>query len=143
MQIFQCPTQASVVSLLAACDLPTADLEPHHFEHFFGCGPVDAPAAIGGVEIHGQVALLRSLAVTTEARGTGCGRRMVAELERHAQAQGVRELYLLTTTAERFFAALGYCEADRHKAPEAIRSTREFAGLCPDSAAFMMKRLAD
>ena len=30
---------------------------------------------------------------------------------------------------------------DRAMAPAAIRSTREFAGLCPASSAFMFKRL--
>jgi amino-acid N-acetyltransferase len=47
----------------------------------------------------------------------------------------------LTDTAEVFFSRLGYTTADRQRAPECIRSTREFAEICPMSAAFMVKQL--
>jgi amino-acid N-acetyltransferase len=55
----------------------------------------------------------------------------------------VRTLFLLTTTAEGFFARLGYLHATRDVAPPAIRSTKEFAGICPASSAFMSKQLRD
>ena len=65
----------------------------------------------------------------------------MAEAERHARSRGVRELYLLTTTAERFFERLGYRRTGRENAPEAIRGTQEFSGLCPSSSAFLVKEL--
>ena len=49
--------------------------------------------------------------------------------------------YLLTNTAERFFERLGYRRTDRENAPEAIRRTQEFSGLCPSSSALMVKAL--
>lgn len=142
MQIFHRPPAHRVRELLAACDLPTADLESRHFESFLGCGTAANPQGIVGLEIFGAVALLRSLAVAEEARGFGCGTALVAAAEHYAKEQGVRELYLLTTTAERFFARLGYTRADRNTAPEHIKRTQEFSGLCPESAAFMAKKLA-
>jgi amino-acid N-acetyltransferase len=72
---------------------------------------------------------------------TGLASELVERAETHAAKYGVRTLYLLTTTAEAFFARRGYHRIDRGVAPAAIRSTREFAALCPASSAFMSKRL--
>jgi amino-acid N-acetyltransferase len=50
-------------------------------------------------------------------------------------------MYLLTMTAEGFFERRGYRRVDRTQAPLAIKSTPEFASLCPASSAFMIKQL--
>jgi amino-acid N-acetyltransferase len=142
-RIHRRPAATAARRLLAECGLPTADLEAPHFEHFFGCGNAQAPDGIVGVEPHGDAALLRSLAVAERSRERGCGRELVAEAERYAWSQGVEEIYLLTTTAERFFAALGYRRAERESAPEAIRATKEFAALCPSDSVLMVKRRGD
>lgn len=140
MHICRHPAEAAAKRLLAECHLPSSDLEPRHFEHFFGCGDKEAPQGVVGLELYGPVALLRSLAVAEKARGKGCGRELVAEAERYAWSQGVKEIYLLTTTAERFFSALGYRHAERESAPEEIRATKEFSTLCPSDSVFMGKR---
>ena len=141
MNIYRNPAGPQVEQLLADCELPASDLSPLHLEHFFACGAAGAPQGVVGLEIYGQFALLRSLAVAADCRGAGCGKALVAQAESHARAAGVVELSLLTTTAERFFERLGYVRAAREDAPEAIRGTREFASLCPSTAAFMVKRL--
>ncbi len=69
------------------------------------------------------------------------GRPWSSTPKTHARSQGVRDVYLLTTTAEDFFARRGYVRIGREKAPRTIRSTREFADLCPASSAFMVKHL--
>jgi amino-acid N-acetyltransferase len=66
---------------------------------------------------------------------------LVAQAERFAHSQGVSRVYLLTTTAEKFFDRLGYRKTDRESAPAPIRQTKEFSGLCPSSSAFMVKAL--
>ncbi len=142
MQIFHRPPESRSRALLAECDLPTTDLESRHFDHFLGCGSAEEPQGIVGLEIFGSVALLRSLAVTEEARGLGCGQALVAGAETYAIEKGVHDLYLLTNTAERFFARLGYSRSERNAAPEPIKRTQEFSSLCPDSAALMVKKLA-
>jgi amino-acid N-acetyltransferase len=141
VNIYRNPPELQVEQLLGACELPASDLSPEHLEHFFACGAAGAPKGVVGVEIYAQVALLRSLAVAPECRGAGCGKALVAEAESYARSRGVAQLYLLTTTAERFFERLGYAHAARESAPEEIRRTQEFSGLCPSSAAFMLKRL--
>ncbi|MDH4190048.1 MAG: arsenic resistance N-acetyltransferase ArsN2 [Betaproteobacteria bacterium] len=141
MNIFRNPPGPQVERLLTESRLPSADLSTVNLEHFFGCGTPQTPKGVVGLEIYGTVALLRSLAVATDSRGIGCAKALVAEAERYARSRGVTELYLLTTTAERFFERLGYRHSVRENAPLAIRETKEFSGLCPASSAFMTKRL--
>ncbi len=119
----------------------TSDLESRHFDNFLGCGTPEGPRGVVGLEILGSVALLRSLAVAEETRGLGCGKALVAEAENYAKDKGARELYLLTTTAESFFARLGYSRVERKTAPDQIKHMNEFSALCPDRAAFMVKKL--
>jgi len=141
MNIFRNPAEKEVKNLLTECQLPTSDLSPEQFEHFFGYGTVQTLKGVVGLEIYGTTALLRSLAVAPDFRGIGCGNALVVEAERYAQSKGVSELYLLTTTAEEFFERLGYRRSIREVAPEAIRQTKEYSGLCPSSSAFMVKVL--
>jgi len=65
----------------------------------------------------------------------------VAQAELFARSQGAEEIYLLTSTAERFFERLGYARVLREAAPVAIQQTQEFSALCPSSSALMVKRL--
>ncbi len=139
--ISQRPALSAAVGLLAAAGLPTEDLTERHCEHFFFTGAAAQPDALVGLELYGDVALLRSLAVTEPRRNSGAGSRLLAHAERYAQGRGVKRLYLLTTTEEAFFAKRGYLRADRDAAPDAIRATREFSGICPASSAFMVKQL--
>ncbi len=143
MHIHARPRTAKVMNLLAACSLPNADITEKKLEHFFGCGAQDDPQGVVGIELYGEVALLRSLAVDKGARGRGCGKRLVQEAERYAARCGVKRLYLLTTTAERFFQALGYAKVDRDSVPDPIRGTTEFTSLCSASAVVMAKDLRE
>ncbi|MGB6356936.1 MAG: arsenic resistance N-acetyltransferase ArsN2, partial [Steroidobacteraceae bacterium] len=125
------PAPASARGLLAAANLPSSDLTDEQLTKFFYCGPAAAPSALIGLEIYGADALLRSLVVDPSVRSAGLGSALVAHVETHAAKHDVGTLYLLTTTAEAFFARRGYGRIDRSAAPAAIRSTKEFAGLCP------------
>ena len=139
--IQQRPARSAATSLLEREKLPASDLTDEHLEQFFFTGPASVPTAIVGLELYGSVALLRSLVVNTDVRSAGIGTALVGHAENHARSQGVQSLYLLTTTAEPFFARRGYVRIDRAAAPAAIQSTREFANLCPASSAFMFKQL--
>ena len=135
------PTRSGAMRLLESANLPISDLGDAQLEHFFFIGKATAPIALVGLELHGEHALLRSLVVAPSARSAGVGTALAEHAETHARLQGVRELFLLTTTAEEFFARRGYGRIDRDEAPEAIRTTREFADICPASSAFMVKHL--
>lgn len=141
IQISSRPTLQVAIQILQDAELPTEDLTESHVEYFFYAGLPAKPTGLVGLEIFGDVALLRSLAVVPERRGFGEGQQLLAHAEREAWAKGVRTIYLLTTTAEDFFSKYGYARASREAAPAAIRSTKEFSGICPASSAFMAKQL--
>jgi amino-acid N-acetyltransferase len=135
------PRLSAAKNLLESAGLPTEDLTERHCENFFYTGSAESPSGLVGLEIFGDVALLRSLVVTAQRQGTGAGSALLVHAETAARAAGVAAIYLLTTTAQSFFEKRGYGHAVREAAPEAIRSTREFAGICPASSAFMMRTL--
>jgi amino-acid N-acetyltransferase len=141
MDIFANPDESAVKKLLSESDLPVADIAGQSLQHFFGCGSGLRLEGVIGLELYGDAALLRSLAVAPGRRRAGWGSKLVAHAERHAQDQGVKSLYLLTTTAEGFFLRRGYTRIPREDAPPAIKRTREFSGICPVSSAFMVKML--
>lgn len=131
----------ALTALLSTCGLPVADIERGGPAAFFGAFSGDALAGVVGLERYGAVGLLRSLAVQPAHRGSGLGRMLAAHAEQQAAAQGVRSLYLLTTSAATFFASLGYDTLPRTEAPAAIQATAQFSGLCPAASTFMCKRL--
>lgn len=101
----------------------------------------DMPAGFGGLEIHDDQALLRSLVALPPVRHRGIGSAMVEVLETEAVARHIRALYVLTTDCVGFFARLGYAPCGRDDVPAAIRATAQFSALCPASATAMSKPL--
>lgn len=135
------PELRGTIALLEAQALPTQDLVDADLSHFFFAGSPEAPVGLVGLELYGPNALLRSLVVMETERRRGLGAQLLERVETHAREQGVRSIYLLTLTAERFFAQRGYRVVERERAPPSIQRTREFASLCPASSAFLTKTL--
>src|SRR5215470_15043098 len=99
------------------------------------------PVGFGGLEVFGSDALLRSLVTLPPLRQTGMGAAMVAVLEIEARALKCRAVYLLTTSDTNFFARLGYAACARDDVPAEVRTSRQFAALCPPTAKAMVKRI--
>ena len=95
-----------------------------------------------GLELKNNNALLRSLAVIEPQRSKGLAKQLLREIEKYARSKQVDTLYLLTLTAEGFFAKQGYRRTDRRSAPPAIQETAEFNSLCPETAVCMKKHLS-
>jgi amino-acid N-acetyltransferase len=93
------------------------------------------------LERYGHAALLRSIVVGSGARGSGLGRQLTEVAVQNARDAGVREVYLLTTTAERFFPRFGFEVVGRDAVPAPVRASVEFASACPASAIVMRKIL--
>ncbi len=124
---------------LDAANLLSADLaDPGRLFFRF---EADSLVGYGGLEGEGADRLLRSIVILADRRGHGLGRTLVTTLEQQARNRGVERLHLLTTTAASFFRALGYTDADRGAAPQAVAASREFTALCPASAAYLVKAL--
>jgi amino-acid N-acetyltransferase len=130
-----------VRDLLRSAGLPASDVGQDRQE-FLLAREGERLVGTVGIEVHGRDGLLRSLAVVDGRRGQGLGGALYERAVGLAALRGVRTLYLLTTTAEKFFAARGFDRVDRQAAPNALRETPEFASLCPATAACMRRELA-
>jgi N-acetylglutamate synthase-like GNAT family acetyltransferase len=117
-----------IVELLRENGLPFSDI-PEKRDSLFLARSGGAVVGIGGVEILGKYGLLRSVAVIREERNRGYGRAVTEGLIGHATTAGVKDLYLLTTTAAPFFEGLGFERIRRDRAPLAITRTSEFSDL--------------
>ncbi len=94
------------------------------------------------VEIYGTAGLLRSVAVDPARRGEGLGHRLTEAALELARARGVRNLYLLTTTAGDFFPRFGFQRIDRTEMDPALERSAELRGACPASALAMRAALS-
>ena len=131
----------AVVALLDASGLPRRDVTDALLAHFLVAKGGDELLGVIGLEPLGDVGLLRSLVVAASHRGRGLGIELTRALERHARDQGVAQLFLLTTTAERFFGKLGYETIPREDAPPPIQGTTEYRELCSSTSICMVKTL--
>ena len=93
------------------------------------------------LEVYTDGALLRSVAVAPEAQGQGLGHRLTEAAVRMAAAVNVPGIYLLTTTAERFFPRFGFERIARTDVPATVQASIEFTSACPASAVVMRKSL--
>jgi amino-acid N-acetyltransferase len=125
-----------IKSLLAENDLPTAGVE-EHWTAFVIAREGRALVGCGGAEVYDSAALIRSIAVAAPRRGSGIGDQIVRRLLDNLKKRGVAELYLLTTTAEKYFAKRGFEKVDRGHVPPQLLRSREFQDACPASATCM------
>ena len=130
----------TILALLERSGLPEAGLRDHR--DCLLVARIDGElAGCAGLELYGQSALLRSVAVEAAHRGKSVGRCLTDAALLLARAHGVGRVYLLTTTAAEFFAALGFEPVDRAAVPAAVQTSAEFRGACPDSARAMVRAL--
>ncbi len=98
--------------------------------------------ACAAVEMHGAAGLLRSVAVQEELRGEGLGHQITQAALDLARARGLTSVYLLTTTAEKFFPRFGFREVAREDVDAEVQKSVEFTKACPASAVAMRADLA-
>ena len=93
------------------------------------------------LELYGDGALLRSVAVAPHLRGRQLGHQLTDAALQLASKRGVTKVFLLTTTAERFFPRFGFEPIGREQVPPSVRESVEFQSACPASAIVMRKQL--
>lgn len=126
----------AIKSLLIENDLPTAGVDDH-WKTFLVARDGDTLVGCGGAEAYQFAALIRSVAVKNEYRSHGLGRRLVRQLLDRLASRGLREFYLLTTTAEAYFKKRGFKPIDRDEVHPQLLSSREFQDACPSTAVCM------
>jgi amino-acid N-acetyltransferase len=130
-----------VLALLRAAGLPSAGVA-ERFSDFHVAEQDGRLIGAAGLEIYGASALLRSVVVEDEWRGSGVGRRLIDVALGAAKARGIEDVFLLTTTAEHYFPRFGFACVSREAVNEDLKASMEFQGACPASAIVMRKTLA-
>ena len=130
----------SVLDLLERLGLPEAGLARHGATVLVAraAGRIVGTAAL---EVFDDEALLRSVGVASERQGTGLGAGLTREALALARRLGVARIYLLTTTAERFFPRFGFTAIARESIGASVQRSEEFQSACPASAVAMEKVL--
>ena len=131
----------AVEGLLSANDLPLDGVK-ENLSGFIVAEEGGRVIGAVGLERFGSVALLRSAVVSEGRRGGGVGRRLVEHILDYAERDGIEELFLLTTTAEKYFPRFGFTRTTRSAVPSALKTSAEFRGACPDTALVMTRRIA-
>lgn len=107
-----------------------------------GAEPDGPLAGCLALEIVGEVALLRMLAVAPERRGEGLGYLLVEVATDRARSIGVKTLFLATDGAQGFFGEkLGFQSIDRKEVSPEIMATAEFMLARSKTATWMRKGL--
>jgi N-acetylglutamate synthase-like GNAT family acetyltransferase len=125
-----------IEQLLVRNQLPTVGLDDH-WKTFIVARDGGVIVGCAGSEAYQFVALIRSVAVAETHRSRGVGRRIVRQLLDRLSSRGIREFYLLTTTAEAYFAKRGFKPIERDEIHPQLLASAEFQGACPDTAVCM------
>lgn len=131
-----------ITGLLSSAGLPSEDVGLH-LENFIVARDDGNVVGAVGIQLCGSDALLRSLVVHPRARGRGISRQLAQRILTLAQRHGVKHLYLLTTTIEKLCEKWGFRKIGRKDAPEAVKNTEEFKGLCPSVALLMYQSVGE
>lgn len=140
IQIERLSNPAEAMQLLESCGLTTSDLTASSTV-VFGIRDAGQLIATAGIDATGSTALLRSVATSPTHRGKKLAKQLVSHAELFAKECGATSIALLTTSAESFFADLGYVHTQRENAPLCIQHSTQFKSLCPASATVMFKHI--
>jgi amino-acid N-acetyltransferase len=131
----------AVEQLLRHSELPTVGVKDF-INDFLVAEAGNDIVGVVGMEYCCNYGLLRSTAVAPDWRSKGVARQLVEQIIARAESRGTNALYLLTTTAERYFPSFGFVQTTRDAVPDEIKATDEFRSACPASATVMSRQLA-
>jgi len=131
---------SAVRALLEELKLPAADVGAGD-QHFVVARDGGTVVGCVGVEMYGESALLRSLAVAPARQGEGLGKALTDRAISEARGRGARRAFLLTTTAEAYCRRLGFERIAREMVPPGVGTSAQFRSLCPATAVCMSKAI--
>jgi N-acetylglutamate synthase-like GNAT family acetyltransferase len=132
---------SSIIKLLVSHSLPVDDILDSTIEFIIAIDNRTKIIGTIGIETKGEDGLIRSLAIDEKYKSQGIGAKLLHLMEANATILGIKGLHLLTTTASDYFLGKGFIIDRRENAPETMKETREFLGICPSSAVYMKKEL--
>ena len=131
---------SAVRALLARHDLPLDDVDAH-LQTMVVARESERLVGVAALELYRDGSLLRSVAVDPEFQGRQLGHRLTEAALQLARARGAGAVFLLPTTAERFFPKFGFEQITRAEVPASVQTSVEFRSACPASAIVMRRRL--
>jgi arsenite methyltransferase len=135
--------RAAVHGLLENLGLPIAGV-PDDLSNFIVATHDGNVVGVTGLELaDSNAVLLRSVGVHPAHRKNGVARRLVALAIEDARSMNIRSVYLLTPSAETYFARWGFVKTARSGIPAALAATSEFQGACSESTTLMKLDLFD
>lgn len=126
----------AIETLLSESALPL-DGAHDHLEGFVVVEKDGEIVGCGALERYGSKALLRSVVVAPQLRGTRMGERIVRDLLERARAESIDTVVLLTSTAADWFPRFGFRRIARQAVPTELTQSLEFRGACPETAIVM------
>ena len=126
----------AILSLLTQSGLPQ-DGVSDHIASALVARSNQAVVGCAALELYGQSALLRSVAVAEKFKGQGLGKQLTQEILNLGKEKGVSHFYLLTETAGEYFPRFGFQPIDRAEVPDLVQTSVEFTSACPASALAM------
>ncbi len=105
---------------LSANDLPIDDLDDP---------TITLVGAFDGADLIGVIGLQACDGVRDSSRSRGIARALCEHVVELARARRFGSLWLLTTSARDYFTRRGFEAVDRATAPDALRTTAQFASL--------------
>ncbi|MFW9922832.1 MAG: arsenic resistance N-acetyltransferase ArsN2 [Candidatus Thorarchaeota archaeon] len=129
-----------VLKLLKKVNLPTEGVEEHFKDFIVLKDTTESKFTIVGcvgLEIYKTYGLLRSLAIEPHLQSQGLGNALTDAILDYARSESLHKVFLLTTTAEKFFLKKGFMKIKREAFPEEVKKSKEFTTLCPESAVCM------
>lgn len=118
----------AILDLVRAVHLPPEGIA-ETLAYFWVAREAERTIGTVGLEVYDDLALLRSLAVTPSHQHTGLGRALTETVLAYLTARQFRAVYLLTTTAEAFFARHGFHLLARQEVPASVQRSVEFQGV--------------
>ena len=131
---------ADVRALLERVHLPLAGVD-EHLSTMLVARDGEQIVGTAALELYPDGALLRSVAVDPSRQGQQLGHQLIGAALQLATTHGASTVFLLTTTAERFFPRFGFAPVAREQVPASVQRSVEFQSACPASATVMRKPL--
>lgn len=131
--------KAAILELLTETNLPHDGVSEHLGSFLIARDESARLVGCAGLELHGKLGLLRSVAVSPNSQKSGIASQLVAAVIGEAKRSEIDEIILLTTTARDFFARrFEFVETARENYHESLQNSPEWT-LPRCSSAVVMK----
>ncbi|MDI6771688.1 MAG: arsenite methyltransferase [bacterium] len=134
---FRASDLGEVLALLASAGLPGVGV-PEHLDGFLIACEDGRLVATAGLEDHGTVGILRSVAVVPGCRGRGVAATLVRAIIGRSHAKGHEALYLLTNAAESYFERFGFQRVERAQVRSAALASKQFTEKACEKSTVMV-----